>query len=485
MRIPFNRNPLMTAVFSASFAVPVLAQSPSEQTDLSQEELKQQNFEEVVVTGSSIRGIESTGSNTISLDRNLIDSTAISNTSDLLALIPQVGGFQTVPQGALGFAGVAVAPTLRDIGLGGSSTLTLLNGRRMVGAGILQTVAEPSVIPPLALQSVEVIADGASAIYGSDAVVGVINLQTRRDFDGVEVNFRYGSADSYSDMNAGFLAGKQWENGSAIIAYEYEHRDSLSGSDRDFITSDFRSRGGVDDRSTSCAQANVLLGALGTAAAPTFIPGTANRCDLTNVTEYIPEDDRHSLFVSVQHDISDRVELYGEFYHSERETRKKDPQEAFIGIIPATSPAFPVVFTGLPAVGVSYRFDNEFGDHAIDETEMSSSGAIVGFKADLGSDWQLDTYLNIGSGTSKVVEPGIDQNAATIAFLAGFDPFNSSNPLNAAFLDSIGNFVSVAEADQELMVFNAKADGPLFETGAGSASLAVGIEARVEELESS
>ena len=82
----------------------------------------------------------------------------------------------------------------------------------------------------------EVLPDGASAIYGSDAVAGVINFHTRKDYSGWETSAQYGIADHYNTFNFSQLFGHSWEDGGVVAAYNYSSRSNLMNRDRDFIT---------------------------------------------------------------------------------------------------------------------------------------------------------------------------------------------------------------------------------------------------------
>jgi iron complex outermembrane receptor protein len=133
----------------------------------------------VVVTGSRIRGVAPVGSSLIQIGVEDVKQSGAVTTADLLKEIPQVTSMGFNGEGSLGAAAPqnitrSTAPNLR--GIGPQATLTLLDGQRVPAAGPMGNVVDPSFLPPLTLQRIEVIADGASAVYGSDAVAGVINL---------------------------------------------------------------------------------------------------------------------------------------------------------------------------------------------------------------------------------------------------------------------------------------------------------------------
>src|SRR5258708_4419833 len=140
---------------------------------------------EVVVTGTLLRGVAPTGTDLISVPREEIVATGVASSGDLLATIPQIGFFGTLPRGNQDAGSPLVTPNLRNLGLpGDSTTLILMDGHRIVGAGVLQTFPDPTIIPPGVLDRVEVTPGGGSSIYGSDAIGGGSKLFPRRPLAG-------------------------------------------------------------------------------------------------------------------------------------------------------------------------------------------------------------------------------------------------------------------------------------------------------------
>src|SRR6202011_1324278 len=130
-------------------------------------------------------------------------------------------------------------PNLRNLPgnntAGGSTTLVLRDGHRIVGAGITSTSPDPDIIPPGAIERVEIVPDGGSAVYGADAVAGVINFITRSRFDGVAVDGHYGIADNYHQFDTNITAGRDWGTGSLYASYNYTQNDAIYGRDRDYV----------------------------------------------------------------------------------------------------------------------------------------------------------------------------------------------------------------------------------------------------------
>jgi iron complex outermembrane receptor protein len=211
--------------------------------------------EEIVVTGSTLRGVAPVGSNLVTVGREDIEATGAQTVQQILKTVPSVVGLQSAGQAAYGsFDGAGTnAPTIHGLGASASnSTLLLLNGHRMPVSGINHVLADPNIVAPLALERVEVLADGASSVYGSDAVAGVVNFITRRGVEGIEASVQGGSGDGYGTVNAGILGGTVWDDGSFLISYNYSDRDNLEAVDRDYIRANQTPRGGRNFTSNRC-----------------------------------------------------------------------------------------------------------------------------------------------------------------------------------------------------------------------------------------
>ncbi len=235
---------------------------------------------EVVVTGTLIRGAQ-TASPLIVIGRTEIEQTGYSTVQEVVQSLPQnYGGGDTElsassPGGSFLNMGMGSAANLR--GLGSDSTLVLVNGRRLAPAAFGQFV-DISLIPLSVIERVEVLPDGASATYGSDAVGGVINLILREDYDGAETLLKGGSTTD-GDMDEYQFSqtlGADGERGQALFTYEYYKRDHLDANDRDF--------------SESAADPHYLL----------------------------PEQERNSVFASAGVDVGGRGHLGGTALLSER-----------------------------------------------------------------------------------------------------------------------------------------------------------------------
>lgn len=444
---------------------------------------------EVVVTGTLLRGVAPTGTNVVTMKRDDILATGASSANDVLAMIPQVGSFNTVPSGSGDISIPIVRPNIRNLGAsGGTTTLVLMNGKRMVGAGVLQTSVDPSIVPPDLIDRVEVVPDGGSAIYGSDAIGGVINFITRKRFDGVGANLRYGFADDYKTIDGNLTVGKDWGSGSIFASYSYAWHDNILGIDRDFVRADHREVGGQDLRSTTCAQGNFITLNNGVShAAPGLTPNTQNRCDQADYADVYPREERHAVFAGLTQALSDSVDFQVTAYWSRRDTTRLNATPGFTGQILFTNPYFrPIGFQPIQQVALS--FASVFGESMKSHARFDSWGVSPSLSIDLSDRWQLRTEANYGSSYSLVREPTINATAATLALggttlATALNPYNpgASNP---AVLAAIRDFENYGQADQEMFQARAILDGKVATIAGGDIRLAVGAEYFFEELDS-
>ena len=210
-----------------------------------------QQLEEIVVTGTNIRGVENPTVPVLQFDREDIDLSGAATVDDFLRTIPQNFASETqlsVESGNPNDSGRnLIQGTSVDLrGLGAGSTLTLLNGRRMTASGQTSTV-DVNVLPLGAIERVDILTDGATAVYGSDAVGGVVNFITRKDFEGFDINARYGTVTdgSKEDWGVGGAGGVNWGSGGIFAGVDYQEARPLLVEERDFIDTTLSREGGT------------------------------------------------------------------------------------------------------------------------------------------------------------------------------------------------------------------------------------------------
>lgn len=196
---------------------------------------------EVLVTGTRIKGVAPVGSPLWVIDSATIRESGYSTTEQLLQALPQnfrggqAGAIADVNMstGSLNRLNSTAGSGVNLRGLGAASTLVLINGRRMSGS-VAGTFTDISVIPVRAIERIEILADGASAIYGTDAIAGVINILLKRDYDGAESRVGYAAATGRSEVGGGHTIGATWGGGNLTLIADYLEQSPLLASERGY-----------------------------------------------------------------------------------------------------------------------------------------------------------------------------------------------------------------------------------------------------------
>lgn len=438
----------------------------------------------VVVTGTLMRGIAPVGSNTVGVNRELIAQSGKTSTVDILATIPQVNQFNTIPAGTGGQGSPTVRPSLRGLaGSGNNPTLILFNGHRAIGSGILQTVPDPSALPPGVIDRVDVMPDGGSSIYGSDAVAGVINFVTRKRFDGAEISGHYGKASGYHVWDTNVTAGKDWGSGSAYVSYAQSRHSAILGSQRDFVTADSRPRGGSSFLSTICSPGTATV-AGATYPLPALAAGPANTCDPTDAASYYPKEKRQSLYGHVFQNISESLSFEGEAYASQQNATvfQQATQRNASGTITAANPYYRQIPGTAP--GAPQSIATNLGAAAPSFNEFNAYGITGTLTWDIDDNWQLRTMVNLGRSVGSTLDyaqgGGANATALAAAYAAttlatAFNPYDPQ-ATDPQVIRQIGEWSQFAHATQKLGELRVIADGDLFELPGGAVRLAVGAE---------
>lgn len=471
-----------------------------------------------VVVGSHIRGVKDSASPVVVLSREELDRAGNATIADALAALPQnFGGAaseDTLSTGAdpLGTnAGAASGVNLR--GLGADATLVLVNGRRLAGTGLKGDFADVSSIPMSAVDRVEVLLDGASALYGSDAVGGVVNIVLRTRFDGAETRVLTGGATQggATQFQFGQTLGKTWDSGHVVLSFEHAVRDRLIGRDRVFAgDADLRSLGGTDHRWTYGSPGNVLVNGVPTYGVPpgqngvgltpaSFLPGQINRENQQGTYDLLGRQRRDSLYVAFGQDVTSAIEVTGEARANQRRINSQGgPANAAIQV-DTHNPYFASP-TGQTSETLNYSFQRETGGTR-DAGTADTLGFSLGALARLPAGWRLDAYGAYGvelldlTTTNLLQSDHLDEatgfapdNPATTFATARdgyFNPFigQGSNP--RPILDFLFDGFNHTKTRDETRSVNLKLDGTLWTLPAGPVGLAVGGQIRHETLKTS
>jgi iron complex outermembrane receptor protein len=217
--------------------------APSSTDNPSSSNAEKRDIEEIVVTGSHIHGVDNKINPIIVIDQAQIERSGYSSTTDLFRSLPQnFASGDTTQDGQFGNSPNRTTNTdfssgLNLRGLGSSSTLVLLDGHRMAPAAY-GTVVDVSAIPLAAIDRVEILTDGSSAIYGSDAIGGVVNIILKKDYRGADSSARYGGVTQgsrHEEIVAQTL-GTNWPSGNVVGTLQYQHESSLPSYDRNFAS---------------------------------------------------------------------------------------------------------------------------------------------------------------------------------------------------------------------------------------------------------
>ncbi|WP_370243161.1 TonB-dependent receptor plug domain-containing protein [Marisediminitalea sp.] len=437
-------------------------------------------------TGTLIRGATPVGTNVVGFDSAEVEAISVADSNELLAQIPQMSStFNSRPTMATDIGQGMPMPKLRDIGVGGgSTTLLLLNGMRMPGSGIIQTIPNVSAIPPGVISNLEIVMDGGSSIYGSDAIAGVVNFITRDRFDGVEFSAEGGFGDSYSASTFNITAGKDWTTGSGMISIYHAQNDEVFGKDRDFITGDSTANGGGDYRSNLCNPGTITVDGVNYKM-DSREAGT-NTCDPTDGISYVPKEKKTTIYASLQQDLNDNAYVDVVTYYSEwsaditGDATNSLSDIGASGTITADNPYFSPIGSET-SHSVAFDFSDVVGLGAKNGSDFDAFAFIPEITYELPNYWRLKAAYSYGLAHTKGVERGIN-SAALSAALAGTDTSTALNPYDVAATDQsvlnsiLGYYGSYGDATQSHHQIRATLDGAIAELPAGEVLLAVGAE---------
>ena len=455
--------------------------------------------EQVLITGSLIRGTVAVGVPVTSLSNEDYKTTGALTTSDVLKTVPSAvvapatsssdaGANNEKPQGV----------NLRGLSTKGNRTLMLVDGLRFPPQGDSGCTVDPSIIPQLALGRVDVLADGASATYGSDAVAGVINLILKRGYDGAITEGSFGISPGYGHAyyRGAFLYGTTWNGGDVTISYEHYNQDHTEGTARDYYTFNFFDAQGVDNRTTlinslpgtiTIGNAKGLTASGYTAVTLPGVPGgftTKNAPDCTNcyaipkgqngqgltwaqivgntpvasngttlgtgnvINPYtyaweLPDQERNAATITFDQNVMPNVQFFADgFYNNRRDLfytvggLSPGTQNALQTAVPTSNPYYPI---GAPSgVQVYYDLSSEIPSH-IAGTELAERYA-GGFNITLPGNWLAKIYGSASQDNEVNVSTGLVNSNNVSAALGWTVPAKAgidsfTKPANVPYLN--------------------------------------------------
>ncbi len=524
-KTPLSRAIQQSLLMALSFsALHAHAQNQaSDASDTSDEQI----LDDVIVTGSKIRRTDfETSQPVISISREAIRGTGISQIGDLLQSLPSIGASlnQTYNNGGNG----STYADLRN--LGANRTLILVNGRRYAPDGTaLSGAVDLNSIPTSIIERVEILKDGASTIYGSDAIAGVINVITVDRFEGMEANAYFGetSEGDGRTQSYDFTTGVANDTTSVIANVSFQKNEPVFAGDRaisavpqfgaDFCASTTQPNGrfGLAGRSGTFTLTNTSPTAPGVVQSannirPFAIPGDCYNFAPDNYL--LTPQERYALFAKLSHQITDNVSFRSEVVYNNRTS------EQLLAPIPVT-------FAGNGLFGPNVAFDvsensfyNPFGvattrmQRRLNETGGRSfnqsvdvwhySGGLEGyfdaigrsFNWDVGYNFSLSQQSDITRGQVNVdrirlaVGPSFRDATGNIVcgtpgnVIAGCVPLNLFGG-NGSITPAMLNYLSVPLQDAyeyRRTGYQANISSELFELPAGPLGFAAGYEYRRE-----
>ncbi|CAN7535304.1 TonB-dependent receptor [Phenylobacterium sp. LjRoot219] len=453
-----------------------------------------QTLDEVVVTGTLIRGIAPAGSNVIGLGAQTVETVGGNSTNQILNSLPQVGNyFNALPVGVSAVSGSNGSnpisrPNLRNLPAantsGGAQTLVLLDGHRVVGAGTQQVAVDPDIIAPGVIERVEAMTDGGSAVYGSDALGGVLNFITRRRFDGLQLNSRVGFADNYSTFAINGMAGKDWGSGSGYLAYGYKENDAIFGADRDYVKRIDWNTGVPTGR--NCATPTASIGAQTfLVSGSSLVAGGPATCDLSQDSAIYPKIRQHNVFGRVTQDLSETLVFDMTALYANRVVTGNGGTLGAVGSttgtvnIGPTNPRY--ISTGGATATATQTVRFNYGPVAgfrsnTQRTELETWNVAPALSWDFAPDWQARGLVNYGESEISYRNNVLDPAAQSAALAAGrLNPYDiaASDP---AALQAILGGLERGNGKNEFVQARAIVDGPVAHLPGGDIHVAFGAE---------
>ncbi|MBA2589116.1 MAG: TonB-dependent receptor [Alphaproteobacteria bacterium] len=475
--------------------------------------------EEVTVTGTSIRGVAPVGANVITVGPQEIQKQGGATLDEILKQVPSLSNMGQVGQGQ--HNSTYFSPNIHQLGGSASgSTLVIMDGLRFPLGGTSHSQPDPSIIPAVAIQRVEVLADGSSSIYGSDAVAGVINFITRDSYDGLLVQAEGGGADDYVKYNLSALMGSSWQGGQVMFAIQHSYISDIQMATR-VSTQNFIPQGGTNQRSFNCSPASIQPAGSSViypsaTATSTLVNAQANApCDLI-YGDYVPKETRDNMMAKVSQSFGNlTISATGLF------ANRKDVTYSSAGTISATAfgtgaqaNPFYINPPGVLATSQTVRYD--FGPLIPPNIAPQGASTMYGnvnlrYRFDKGflDGWEAnawvvtaqnnsyaDTYngfcnacallalngtTNTGGSTTAtpIVGTTIIPTQLPLTSTNALDVWNpvGSNRTSAATIKSLTSLNSTTSQIDSFTQFKVGANGPLFDLPAGPVKAAIGAEA--------
>ena len=474
------------------------ASQPSPPPEPTETQAPAKALDKVEVTGSRIKRLDSEGpSPVVIIDRTQIDHSGAVSLTDALRNLPQLSSGSYSETFTNNLAAGGAGASLRGLGL--NSTLVLVNGRRFPKYGLSLNINQGFVdlnsIPLAAVERIEVLKDGASAIYGADAMAGVINIILRKSYDGLELSGQSGHMAGADQHHASLVTGFSGRT-SMTFAFDWMERGEVMMSDRPYSRSADHSGRGLDYRSSYGFPGTAVLPDGSTLADPTCPPqqvrasGSGSECayDFSHASTLIPSTDRLGGVINLNHEFTSSLSAFGQVFYQGNTTGQQmaaTPMTLAGGELPtwqASSPTNPFgqdVQLYYRTLGAGPRRE------AIDNHLLDLVGGLQGDFSwlSIANDWTWEAAYNYGR--TRTDRRGQQGNIRSDHFQDALDS-GALNPWNGAANDPAVFQDLLATTDRRGINKTDGVDlsttGGLFTLPTGLVSLALGAEYREESL---
>jgi outer membrane receptor protein involved in Fe transport len=434
---------------------------------------------QVIIDRWRTGGIPPQDTEVIILDRPDIEQTGFVTIQDFLTSLPQdFGGGpreDTLDRGRESATNSGKGRGVNLRGLGAGATLVLINGRRLAPGGSQALFVDISSIPLAAVERIEVQPDGASALYGADAIGGVVNFIMRDDFKGRETHAQFGAVTNGGLKEQMFsqLAGIPWNTGHILATFEYYRRDALWADDRRYATSDLSPFGGrnfdvpsgnpgtlSNGRQTWAIPHGQNGSSLGAAD---LVSGTTNLYDPHAGTTILPRQQRESAFISLRNTFDSGTHLFVDALFSVRDVFANSGQ--LTAPLPlAHDPFFVPPKDSTGPYTVLYGFGSDLGSMRLNE-EIQTGNFTVGAGHAIGQ-WTLTGYAGYAFEKENQRVSGLADFTQLDSALK--DPVRSTafNPLGDGSFTNPATLARIAAQSQfrtnsVLKLSNLQLEGPL------------------------
>ena len=456
------------------------------------DEQAQDATDRIEILGSRIKRVDIEGASpVISIDRDAMDRQGFANASEVLSSLSQSSGGNIGQQNTFGFTPSASAIDLRGFGVGRS--LILIDGRRVpqfpLAAGGTANFVDLASIPTAAIERIEVLTDGASAIYGSDAISGVVNVVLRKDIEGSTLSMRRGLTQEGggASKRVQLTTGSSDDNSSSAFFLEWFQRDVLMMTDRERSESDlYAGQAGVGSYS-SFGNTFVINGS--TRIGSPFCDSEVGYVQLSNgfcgfdrslYRQIEAPLDRKSFQTNLSRDINDDTEFFVKAgWVSTFVTSELEPTPYTSPTVAAGAANNPTTGTGNERAGQFQRRLHEFGPRS-SETDSNSFSFVSGLKGVVADvyDWELG--FNYAEQTLTTIRGGSARLDLINARVAN-GTLNLFNPIDDATVRAL-TAQPRTDGESTLRGVDFQLSGDLFDMPAGPAQFALVSEAYHQEF---